>query len=213
MDKKLVIAAAAAALVGGQILGAVFPGEALAQSVVRVERELTPPEAGQVAQRMNLTVDEAVRQGLMQQLENGNFLVTESGAALLAANGVSLGAFAGATPLQITGMVALALGLTFIGESLVDEQSSARLGDETVAILKLLHEALANCLIHRQVHALSHLPSFWRRQLALHAYDGLRQSFARKQRAQNLPTDQRGRRRGNHQLLVHSSFPTFKVVV
>ncbi|HBG29780.1 MAG TPA: hypothetical protein DDW98_03980, partial [Gammaproteobacteria bacterium] len=121
MDKKLLIAATAAMLVGGQIAATMYAGEASAQAVVRAERELTPPEAGQVAQRMNLTVDEAVRQGLMEQLENGNFLVTESGAALLAANGVSLGAFAGATPLQITGMVALALGLTVIGESLVDD--------------------------------------------------------------------------------------------
>jgi hypothetical protein len=100
MNRKLMIAAAAAVLVGGPVAVSMYAGEAAAQGVFRAERQLTLPEATQVAQRMNVTVDDAVRQGLMERLENGNYLVTESGAALLAANGVPISTFAGATPLQ-----------------------------------------------------------------------------------------------------------------
>ncbi|WP_348819164.1 hypothetical protein [Fontimonas sp. SYSU GA230001] len=81
---------------------------------------------------MGKSLEQAVRQGLMQKLANGNYVVTESGAALLAGLGVEVAGFAGLSALQITGLVALALGLTVIGANLVDDAVGSGLPRETL---------------------------------------------------------------------------------
>ncbi|MEW6169424.1 MAG: hypothetical protein AB1651_17295, partial [Pseudomonadota bacterium] len=111
MRKQLIVAAVAVALVGGQLAVNMYYSEAMAQQATGPAGQLSPPEAAQVAERMGKTLEQAVREGLMTRLENGNYVVNESGAALLAAWGADVGGFAGLTPSQITALVAAALSL------------------------------------------------------------------------------------------------------
>jgi hypothetical protein len=119
---KAIIMSVAACLVGAPILATVTSTPAIAQS--RQSGVLTQAEAVQYANKLGMTLPDAIKAGYLAPAEvPGTYVVTSAGAG---AAGVPITGTL--TPLQITALVAGALGLVFVTIDFVDDDDDAGAG-------------------------------------------------------------------------------------
>jgi hypothetical protein len=119
---KAIIMSVAACLVGAPILATVTSTPAVAQS--RQSGVLTQAEAVQYANKLGMTLPDAIKAGYLAPAEvPGTYVVTSAGAG---AAGVPITGTL--TPLQITALVAGALGLVFVTIDFVDDDDDAGAG-------------------------------------------------------------------------------------
>ena len=119
---KAIIMSVAACLVGAPILATVTSTPAIAQS--KQSGVLTQAEAVQYANKLGMTLPDAIKAGYLAPAEvPGTYVVTSAGAG---AAGVPITGTL--TPLQITALVAGALGLVVVTIDFLDDDDSGSAG-------------------------------------------------------------------------------------
>lgn len=112
---KAIIVSVAACLVGAPIVATVTSTPAIAQS--KQAGVLTQAEAVQFANKLGMTLPDAIKAGYLAPAEvPGTYVITSAGAG---AAGVPITGTL--TPLQITALVAGALGLVFVTVDFLDD--------------------------------------------------------------------------------------------
>jgi hypothetical protein len=119
---KAIIMSVAACLVGAPILATVTSTPAIAQS--QQSGVLTQAEAVQYANKLGMTLPDAIKAGYLAPAEvPGTYVVTSAGAG---AAGVPITGTL--TPLQITALVAGALGLVVVTVDFLDDEDDGGAG-------------------------------------------------------------------------------------
>lgn len=112
---KAIIVSVAACLVGAPIVATVTSAPVFAQSTQ--SGVLTQAEAVQFANKLGMTLPDAIKAGYLAPAEvPGTYVITSAGAG---AAGVPIAGTL--TPLQITALVAGALGLVFVTIDFIDD--------------------------------------------------------------------------------------------
>lgn len=112
---KAIILSVAACLVGAPIVATVTSTPAIAQS--KQSGVLTQAEAVQYSNKLGMTLPDAIKAGYLAPAEvPGTYVITSAGAG---AAGVPITGTL--TPLQITALVAGALGLVFVTIDFIDD--------------------------------------------------------------------------------------------
>ncbi|MGB0220678.1 MAG: hypothetical protein ACPGJF_15175 [Sinimarinibacterium flocculans] len=119
---KAIIVSVAACLVGAPIVATVTSTPAIAQS--NQSGVLTQAEAVQFANKLGMTLPDAIKAGYLAPAEvPGTYVITSAGAG---AAGVPIADTL--TPLQITALVAGALGLIFVTVDFLDDDDGSGVG-------------------------------------------------------------------------------------
>ncbi|MEC9362806.1 MAG: hypothetical protein VYC42_06250 [Pseudomonadota bacterium] len=119
---KAIIVSVAACLVGAPIVATVTSTAAIAQS--SQSGVLTQAEAVQFANKLGMTLPDAIKAGYLAPAEvPGTYVITSAGAG---AAGVPIADTL--TPLQITALVAGALGLIFVTVDFLDDDDGPGVG-------------------------------------------------------------------------------------
>lgn len=113
---KAIIMSVAACLIGAPVVATITSTPAIAQS--KQSGVLTQAEAVQYSNKLGMTLPDAIKAGYLAPAEvPGTYVITSAGAG---AAGVPITGTL--TPLQITALVAGALGLVFVTVDFIDDE-------------------------------------------------------------------------------------------